>query len=139
MLVAGKDLFSRLMEPGKPPGKPASAPAVYRALYTAIFEGLVCSAHDLSEGGLAIAAAEMALAGRCGASIDVSPFHQDSLRALFGETNGCLLVEVRPKDAQAFEDHFQSIPIGDRLACIALEQSNSSNFRISQNGKTWWN
>ena len=31
------------------------------------------------------------------------------LRACFGETTGCLLVEVRPADASAFEAHFNGL------------------------------
>ena len=43
-----------------------STPQVYRALHQAITSGLVRSAHDLSEGGLAVAAAEMCIGGRLG-------------------------------------------------------------------------
>ena len=43
------------------------APNVFRALHAAISAGIVRSCHDLSEGGLAVAAAEMAFAGAVGA------------------------------------------------------------------------
>ena len=36
-------------------------------MHAAIAAGLVCSAHDVAEGGLAVAAAEWAFAGRLGA------------------------------------------------------------------------
>jgi phosphoribosylformylglycinamidine (FGAM) synthase-like enzyme len=39
------------------------APKIFRALHQAIKQGLILSCHDLSEGGLAVAAAEMAFAG----------------------------------------------------------------------------
>jgi phosphoribosylformylglycinamidine synthase len=42
-----------------------------KALGSAIRKGLVQACHDLSEGGLAVAAAEMSLAGLLGMSIDV--------------------------------------------------------------------
>src|ERR1041385_921633 len=42
------------------------------ALVGAIEQGLVRAAHDCSEGGLAVAAAEMAFAGKLGAAIDVA-------------------------------------------------------------------
>jgi len=48
-----------------------SARATMKALGTAIRKGLVQACHDLSEGGLAIAAAEMSLAGLLGMTIDV--------------------------------------------------------------------
>src|SRR5262249_43378253 len=40
-----------------------AAPAVFHALHSAITSGLVRACHDLSEGGLAAAVAEMAFAG----------------------------------------------------------------------------
>ena len=43
----------------------------FAALHRAIQRGLVRACHDLSEGGLAVAAAEMAFAGGLGARIDV--------------------------------------------------------------------
>jgi phosphoribosylformylglycinamidine (FGAM) synthase-like enzyme len=80
------------------PAPSASAPRAYRSLYHAIQSGWVAAAHDLSEGGLSVAAAEMAIAGRLGLKIDLPA--DDPLHAAFGETNGCLLVEV-PETASA--------------------------------------
>ena len=42
----------------------------YRAVHRAIAAGLVRAAHDPSEGGLAVALAELAIAGRLGISVD---------------------------------------------------------------------
>ena len=71
------------------------------------------SCHDLSEGGLAVALAEMALAGRLGASVDLRAmvnetwaFHsadRNAEIALFSESNGRLLLEVAPADGVALE------------------------------------
>ncbi|CAN5382715.1 phosphoribosylformylglycinamidine synthase subunit PurL [soil metagenome] len=47
----------------------SAAPKIFAALHAAIRAGLVRSCHDLSEGGLAVAAAEMAFAGEVGADI----------------------------------------------------------------------
>jgi phosphoribosylformylglycinamidine synthase len=49
----------------------ATARATMKALGAAIRQGLVRACHDLSEGGLAVAAAEMSLAGLLGMDIDV--------------------------------------------------------------------
>ncbi|MBK7319836.1 phosphoribosylformylglycinamidine synthase subunit PurL [Candidatus Villigracilis affinis] len=46
-------------------------PQVYKALHNAINASLIRSAHDLSEGGLAVAAAEMCIGGRLG--LDINP------------------------------------------------------------------
>ncbi|GAB4579924.1 MAG: phosphoribosylformylglycinamidine synthase subunit PurL [Anaerolineales bacterium] len=85
-------------------------PTVYRALHKAIHSDLVRSAHDLSEGGLAVAAAEMCIGGRLGLSLDISPFNFPPSTILFGETNGCLLVEVAPEHIPAFENYFVNLP-----------------------------
>jgi len=84
------------------------APQVYAALHSAIKQGWVRSAHDLSEGGLAVAAAEMCIGGRLGLELNLEG--DDPLRSLFGETNGCLLVEVSPEKAAAFETLLGDLP-----------------------------
>ena len=110
------------------PGISEHAPALYRALHKAINQGLVRSCHDLSEGGLAVAAAEMCIGGRLGLTMEL-PL-EDSLRALFGETNGCLLVEVKPENAAAFEALFESLP-KLRIATVETEP----NFVVNKAGK----
>jgi phosphoribosylformylglycinamidine synthase subunit PurSL len=87
------------------PDIPPSTPQVYRALHQAIVNGLVKSAHDLSEGGLAVAAAEMCIGGRLGLDVNLES------AVIFTEVNGCLLVEVSPADVTAFEKEFADIPI----------------------------
>jgi len=81
---------------------PPNAPAYYRSIYKAIHTGMILSIHDLSEGGIALAAAEMILAGRLGADLDLSGLALDAHSALFAETNGCFLIEVAPDDEGAF-------------------------------------
>jgi phosphoribosylformylglycinamidine synthase len=110
------------------PGISEHAPALYRALHKAIAQGLVRSCHDLSEGGLAVAAAEMCIGGRLGLTMELPT--EDSLRALFGETNGCLLVEVRPENAAAFEALFENLP-KLRIAIVEAEP----NFVVNKAGK----
>jgi phosphoribosylformylglycinamidine synthase subunit PurSL len=78
-------------------------PQVYRALHKAIQNDLVKSCHDLSEGGLAVAAAEMCIGGRLGLEV------VETLVAPFAEVNGCLLVEVTPQDAPIFEQQFANL------------------------------
>jgi phosphoribosylformylglycinamidine synthase len=97
------------LAPHPVPGLPPSAPIVYRRLHEAMQQGLVRACHDLSEGGLAVAAAEMCIGGRIGLELNLdSP---DPVRQLFGETNGCLLVEIDPADTPAFESLFEGLPL----------------------------
>ena len=64
-----------------------------------IREGRVVACHDLSDGGLAVAATEMCLASGIGARISV-PVDSDGLFGwLFGEDQGRYLLAVRPADA----------------------------------------
>jgi phosphoribosylformylglycinamidine synthase len=72
---------------------------------------LVRAAHDLSEGGLAVAAAEMALAGRLGLQLDLNSLDAHPATALFAETNGCLLLEVAPENSAQIEAHFDGLPL----------------------------
>jgi len=91
------------------PGLAAQGPATARALHRAISDGLVSSCHDLSEGGLAVALAEMVVGGQHGAEVrlgwvaadrSVTPY--DDWR-LYSESNGRYLVEIEPRHAVAFE------------------------------------
>ncbi|MGE3315335.1 MAG: phosphoribosylformylglycinamidine synthase subunit PurL, partial [Planctomycetaceae bacterium] len=82
---------------------------VFEPLHRAIMAGQVRSCHDLSEGGLAVAAAEMAFAGELGIELDLAPLGHPDLVALFSESNSRFLVEVPEQDAGAFEKHFERV------------------------------
>lgn len=66
----------------------------YRGVHAAISAGLVTAAHDCSEGGLAVAAAEMAVAARRGLSIVVPLDGVDPATALVNEAPGRLLLSA---------------------------------------------
>ncbi len=85
------------------PAPDPDAPVRYRHLHQAIQEGLVWSCHDLSEGGLAVALAEMCIAGRLGAEITELP-HDDLVASLFSESQSRLIVEVSQSDLARFRD-----------------------------------
>ncbi|RIK38901.1 MAG: phosphoribosylformylglycinamidine synthase subunit PurL [Chloroflexi bacterium] len=103
-------------EGGHPPCLRPEPLGRYRLLHGAIRKGWVRACHDLSEGGLAVALAEMCIAGRLGAEIDISNWRLETERLtnteiLFSESNGRLLLEVAPEDVRAVEAHF----LGQRL------------------------
>ena len=85
-------------------------PGVFRTLHAAIQKDLVAACHDLSEGGLAVAAAEMAMAGRLGCTFEIGQDF-DLLRSLFGETSGCFVVEIKQEFQKLFEDCLAGIPL----------------------------
>jgi len=82
--------------------------AGYRAYNRALNAGLIASCHDLSDGGLAVAAAESAFAGGFGMDLDLGKvaFEGDGrsdLVLLFSESASRLLITVRAEKAAAFE------------------------------------
>ena len=78
------------------------------ALSSATKNGLVKSCHDLSEGGIGVAAAEMAFAGGLGMTFNLKnvplgePVERDDF-ILFSESNSRFLVEVAPAAKKEFE------------------------------------
>jgi len=94
-------LIAATPAPAVVPAPDPQAPARYRRLHAAMNRDLVRSCHDLSEGGLAVALAEMAIAGDLGATITNLP-HPHLTTAWFAESTGRLLVEVDPADVDAF-------------------------------------
>ncbi|HWQ14667.1 MAG TPA: phosphoribosylformylglycinamidine synthase subunit PurL [Roseiflexaceae bacterium] len=101
------------------------APKLMAAIHTAIKTGLVRACHDLSEGGLGVAAAEMAIAGELGLELDldraprtVDVASDDVL--LFSESPTRFLIEVRPADAAAFESALAGLPCA-RIGTVTAE------------------
>jgi phosphoribosylformylglycinamidine synthase len=77
----------------------AAAPTRYRRLHRAIRSGRILSCHDLSEGGLAVALTEMAIAG--GLGVDCPWLgHDDLTVALFSESTGRFVCEIAPTDLE---------------------------------------
>ncbi|MCW4046452.1 MAG: phosphoribosylformylglycinamidine synthase subunit PurL [Candidatus Bathyarchaeota archaeon] len=90
-----------------PKTRATQARKTYYALTKAMGEGIVKSCHDLSEGGLAVAAAEMAFAGGYGLEMDLRAVPSKLIARddflLFSESNSRFLVEVAEKDREEFE------------------------------------
>jgi phosphoribosylformylglycinamidine synthase len=98
---------------------PALARSTFAAVHQAISAGTVRACHDLSEGGLAVAIAEMAFAGGRGAEIALNNLSQDCAVAeadeknvvlLFAESNTRFLCEVPEGQAEAFELAMAKVP-----------------------------
>jgi phosphoribosylformylglycinamidine synthase len=116
---------------GVPPQPVSTSPEIVRAVHRAIQAGLIKSCHDCSEGGLAVALAEMCIAGGLGATIDLKSVHDISDEVspdtqardrigFFAESIGRFVVEVNRESVVAFEKLFQGLP------CIALGYVNTS-------------
>jgi len=114
----GGALYSRLhgaIGDGVPEPVP-DAIETMRAVHGAISKGMIRACHDLSEGGLAVAAAEMAIAGRSGLELDLThlprtPDVDADAVALFSESSARFLVEVAPEVAASFSEMLAGRPV----------------------------
>jgi phosphoribosylformylglycinamidine synthase len=112
------------------------AQQTFIAMHRAISSGLVRACHDLSEGGLAVAAAEMAFAGGLGLTlvadrIPISGDASDLAVLLFSETNTRFLCEIEPSAAEEFEACF-----GRRVPCQKIGTvESSSRVLITDEGR----
>jgi phosphoribosylformylglycinamidine synthase len=102
----------------------------YRKYHEAVKQGLILSAHDVSEGGLAVTLAEAAFSGKAGLEIDLCslPMDDDASKAamLFGESPSRLVVEVAPENLEKLADLFEGLP----FACLGRAAAEHSNLRI---------
>ncbi|MGP3667640.1 MAG: phosphoribosylformylglycinamidine synthase subunit PurL [Candidatus Bathyarchaeota archaeon] len=87
---------------------------VFDRVVKAIDLGLIQACHDPSEGGLAVAVAEMSLASGYGGEVELSkvllsePMREDL--ALFSESNSRFIVEVKADREEEFKEHMKGIP-----------------------------
>jgi len=111
--------------------------AMYRQYYqNALTKGLVLSAHDLSEGGLAVAAAEMAFSGKGGIALDLDVLPTrggwgNNAVPCFSESTGRFLVEVDEDMADDFSAAMQGLP------CARIGHATADGkLAIASQGKT---
>lgn len=94
------------------------APLIFTQLHEAIRHQMVVACHDLSEGGLAVALAEMCFAGGHGAVIETTAIPQESeltnTALLFGESTTRFLLEVPFEWERSLAMLFEGLP----FACI---------------------
>ena len=112
---------------------PARSKTLMNALSVATSRGLVRACHDCSEGGIGVAAAEMAFAGGIGMKIDLTnvPLGEAMERddfILFSESNSRFIVEVAPENTVKFEKVMKNID------CAALGKVTKDN-RFKVNGR----
>jgi phosphoribosylformylglycinamidine synthase subunit PurSL len=111
---------------------------LFAALHSAIGRGLVRSCHDLSEGGLAVALAEMAIAGELGADIALSSVPHDVNAAsdhvlMFSESPTRFLLEVAPECLGPLMDVLSDLPVeklGRVIGCSTEGETGSAQLII---------
>lgn len=99
------------------------------AVLSAIQGGLVASAHDLAEGGLAVALAESCISGGIGAKIELASALRADV-ALFSESQSRILLSVAPAQAEKLLDQLASrgVPV-QRIGVV-----EGSALKVSVNG-----
>lgn len=89
---------------------------VQRLTLAAIRRGLIKSAHDCADGGLAVALAESCIAGKIGASLELKPemTAETNIRldaVLFGETQSRIVVSIQPESLEMLRSMAQTIDV----------------------------
>ncbi len=133
------------VEGGRAPGvNPKKAKRLFDALTSAIDAELVRSCHDLSEGGLAVSAAEMAFAGDVGIELQLEKVPTSTKMrpdwALFSESNSRFLVEVEGRNAEAFEKVVKGTTfarIGQTISEKRLEAGNMISAELQELKERW--
>ncbi|HMC10419.1 MAG TPA: AIR synthase-related protein, partial [Pirellulaceae bacterium] len=115
-----------------------TAKRTFSVVHDAINHGLVRACHDLSEGGLAVAIAEMAFAGGYGAKVRLADVPRDgSLDSqrpdsetvlLFSESTSRFVIEVPPDKRAALESIFKAANVP--FSCIG-EVTDSDRLQIA--------
>ena len=85
-----------------PPADLGELRALHAAVRQAVRAGALRSAHDVAEGGLAVALAEACLAGGLGCTVDLSPLRPAGEPLLFGEGPGAFVVSGPEQLLRAF-------------------------------------
>lgn len=83
---------------------------IYKALTIAIEEGIVESAHDISDGGLSVALAECSIGNQIGTEVDLEQIvkdTEDNNALLFSESAGRFIISVKPENAERLEEIFK--------------------------------
>jgi len=138
-----------------PKVNPRFGKKIFQALHKAIKSSLVSACHDLSEGGLAIALAEMCLAGHVGVDVDLEkvPFTPHRLQPdaneiiLFSESNTRFLCSVPKKHKEKFETLMKNLPyaqigktaFSDTMKIFGARDEQITNLKINTMQQVWQN
>ena len=115
----GQSLYQQIiagqLEGAPPPVDLTAEKSVGEFVRTLIHEQIVHSAHDISDGGLLVAIAEMALAGDIG--VEIFPY-EGKLPAhaiWFGEDQGRYVIEVAPERADNILERARQLDVPGRI------------------------
>ncbi|MCL4361772.1 phosphoribosylformylglycinamidine synthase subunit PurL [Candidatus Dependentiae bacterium] len=101
-------------------------PTIFSTVHSLINQGIIKACHDISEGGIAVAIAEMCFGGQLGAQIELQDQRPDFF--LFNETAGCFLIEIDPINMS--NELFEKVP-----HYILGKTTQEKNITVYQNDK----
>lgn len=128
---------------------------IFHKLHEAIVKGWIRSCHDISEGGLAVALAEMAMGGRMGARCSLRDIPCEDSAAidtvlLFGESPSRFIVEVASDQIENLGELWAELPVGrlgevdgavkpghDRMLIKGLDQSILIDSLVEEIQTVW--
>ncbi|MCL2145629.1 MAG: phosphoribosylformylglycinamidine synthase subunit PurL [Methanomassiliicoccaceae archaeon] len=125
---------------GDAPGvDPANLKRLMSRMLTAMDKGLVKSCHDCSDGGFAVAMAEMCIAGGVGADIDLSKVKGTEMVKLYSESNTRWIVEIAKDDEAAFKKIFgrKAVRVGTTGGARLKIKEASVNLSVSDMRAVW--
>ncbi|MGH9580471.1 MAG: AIR synthase-related protein, partial [Terriglobales bacterium] len=105
--------------------------ALHKCLLEAIHQGLVESAHDCSEGGLAVALAECGFPGDLGARLQLDSGGLPAEVVLFGEDASRVLLSCAEKNVERIRE----LAVRYGIAADAIGETASDNLEIFVDGR----
>jgi len=133
--MGGSEFYNLFNELGAhlPIVRKEGARRIYEKMMAANKDNLIVSAHDISDGGLAVALAESAFGGNLGADIELPLDGLSVNAALFAESHSRFIVSVDPQNQTAFESIFKSDSqfLGIVVSEKQLRIQNSNNEVIN--------
>ena len=145
--LGGSEFYSVIGSHGgtAPKVNPSNARKRYERLSKAIAKGLVASCHDVSDGGLGCALAEVAFAGGHGLDVSLRGIGaNDPAVALFSESQSRFVVTIQQSDADAFEKTMKGAKvfrigkvIPEPSLCVALPGDEHLLAPLDELKKAW--
>ena len=116
---------------GKAPSLDLEVEKAYqKAVLEAIRAGVVESAHDLAEGGLAVAVAESLISSKnLGAKVEVTA---DAVTALFSESQSRFLLSIKPENKETFEKLVPATLVGEVTDSAVLTISQGETILVNE-------
>jgi phosphoribosylformylglycinamidine synthase len=110
--------------------------AIHAALLGVIRKGLVLSAHDCSEGGLAVTLAESCFGNGLGAAIDLGASDQRPDVVLFNETQGRIVISAKASDVASLEKELAATGVPFRKIGEVTAKADLS-IKTGANAYSW--